>query len=138
MSALAILVEFHLLEETDAGVDVLVHNLVDVDEVDGLAVVGNEVLDEGAALKSFLVTEVEGLSGIEEFDGHDTFGVFHYAVALGGSVAAHADEVFLVLAAGDAVYTAWGAELLALADDGGGSVLRNHEAAVEAGFCHEE
>ena len=119
-------VEFHFLQEADAGVYVLVHDLVDVDKVHALAVVGHKTLDEGAALETFLVTEVECLSGIEEFDGHDALGVFHDLIALCGSVAAHADEVFLVLTAGDAVDAAGGAELFALADDGGGSVLRSH------------
>ena len=128
----------HFLEEFDAGMDVFVHDLVDVDKVDAFAVVGHEVLDEGAALETFLMTEVESLGCIEEFDGEDTLGVFHYAVAFGGCVAAHADEVLLVLAGGDAVDAAGGAELFALAYDGGGSVLGNHEAAVEAGFGYEE
>ena len=117
---------------------VLVHDLVNVDEVDGFAVVGNKVFDEGAALESFLVAEVESLCGVEEFNGHDTLGVFHDLVALGGSIAAHADEVFLVLAAGDAVDAAGSAELFALADNGCSSILRNHEATVETGFGDEE
>ena len=134
----ALLVQFHLLQETDAGVDVLVHNLVYVHEVDTLAVVLHQILDEGAALQTLLVAEVECLCGIEQLDGHHPFGVFHHLVAFGGCVAAHADEVFLVLAAGDAVDTAGGAELLGLADDGCGGVLRNHEAAVEARLGDEE
>ena len=57
----------HFLEEADAVVDVLVHDLVDVDEVDALAVVGDHLFDLGAAVEAFLMTEVEGLSGVEEF-----------------------------------------------------------------------
>ena len=128
----------HFLEEADAGVDVLVHDLVDVDEVDALAVVGDHLLDSGAALEAFLMTEVEGLGGVEELDGEDALGVLAHLVALGGGVATHGDEVFLVLAAGDAVDAGGGAELLALADDAGGGILRNHEAAVEAGLGDEE
>ncbi len=93
----------HFLQEVDAVVNVFVHDFVDVDKVDAFAVVGHEVFDEGAALEAFLMTEVECLGCIEELDGEDTLGVFHYAVAFGGSVAAHADEVLLVLAGGDAV-----------------------------------
>ena len=98
-----LLVKFHFLEETDACVNVFVHDLVDVDEVDAFAVVGHEIFDEGAALEAFLMAEIKGLCGIEEFDGHDALGVFHDLVAFGGCVAAHADKVFLILAAGDAV-----------------------------------
>ncbi len=118
--------------------DVAVHHLVDVDKVDDFAEVGEELLDEWAALESFLMAEVEGLGCVEELDGEHAFDVLHHAVALGGCVAAHADEVFLVLAAGDAVDAAGGAELLGLADDGCCGVLRNHEAAVEAGLGDEE
>ena len=99
--------------------DVFVHDLVDVHKVDHLAVVGHHLLDERAALEAFLVTEVEGLGGVEELDGQHALGVLAHAVALGGGVATHADEVLLVLAAGDAVDRAGSAELLALADDGG-------------------
>ena len=105
-------VEFHFLQEADAGVYVLVHDLVDVDKVHTLAVVGHKTLDEGAALETFLMAEVECLSGIEKLDGHDALGVFHDLVAFGGCVAAHADKVFLILTAGDAVDAAGGAELL--------------------------
>ena len=132
------LVEFHVLEELDAGVDVFVHDLVDVDEVDAFAVVGDEFFNEGAALEAFLMAEVEGLSCIEEFDGHDAFGVFHNLIAFCCSVATHADEVFLVLAGGDAVYAAGGAELFALADDGSSCILGDHEAAVETWLGDEE
>ena len=131
-------VEFHLLQEADAGVYVLVHDLVDVDKVHALAVVGHKTLDEGAALETFLVTEVECLGSIEKLDGHDALGVFHDLIALCGSVAAHADEVFLILTAGDAVDAAGEAELFALADDGGSGILGNHESAVETGFGNKE
>ena len=86
--------------------DVLVHDLVDVDKVHALAVVGNHLFDEGAALQSFLVTEVEGLCGIEKLDGEDAFGVLGHALALGGCVGAHTHKVFLVLAAGNTVHAA--------------------------------
>lgn len=128
----------HLLQEFHAAVDVLVHDLVDVDEVDTLAVVGNHLLNLWAALKAFLMTEVECLGSVEELDGEDALGVLAHLVALRGGVATHADEVFLVLTAGDAVDRGGCAELLALAHDAGGGILRNHEAAVETGFGHQE
>ena len=118
--------------------DVLVHDFVDVDEVDALAVVGDHLLHLRAALETFLMTEVEGLSGVEELDGQHALGVLTHLVALGGGVATHADEVLLVLTAGDAIDRAGRAELFALAHDAGGGILRNHEAAVEAGLGDEE
>ena len=130
------LVELHALQEVDAGMDMLVHNLVDIDEVDYLAIVGNEILDEGAALER--AAELESLGGVEEFDGENAFGVLCDAVGLGGGIAAHTDEVFLVLAAGYAVDAAGCAELFGLAGDGGRGVLGDHEAAVEAGLSDEE
>ena len=101
--------DFHLLEEGDAGMDVAVHDFVDVDEVDALSVVCDHLLDKGTALETFLMAEVEGLGGIEKLDGEDALGVLGHAVALGGGVASHAHEVLLVLAGGDAVDTAGGA-----------------------------
>ena len=118
--------------------DVLVHHLVDVDEVDILAEVGKELLDEGTALETLLMAEVERLGGVEELDGKHPLGVLADVVALGGGVASHADKVLLVLAAGNAVDTAGGAQLLGLAHNGGGGVLRNHETAVETGLGDKE
>ena len=131
-----LLVKLHALQEVDAGVDMLVHDLVDIDEVDYLAIVGNEILDEGAALEG--AAELESLCCVEEFDGQYSFGVLGDAVGLGRGVASHADEVFLVLTAGYAVDAAGGAQLFGLAGDGGCGVLRDHETAVEAGLCDEE
>ena len=116
----------------------LVHDFIDIDEIDALAIVGHHLLDKRAALKAFLMAEIEGLGCIEELDSQHSLVVFTHLVALRGSVATHADEVLLVLAAGDAVDTAGSAELFALAYDAGGSILRNHETAVETGLGHKE
>ena len=95
----------------------LVHDLVDIDEIHAFAVVGDQLFDECAALQALLMAEVECLGGVEQLDSKHPLGVLAHAVALGGGIASHADEVFLVLAAGDAVDTAGSTELLALADD---------------------
>ena len=84
------------------------------------------------------MAEVEGLCGVEELDREDALGILHYLVAFGGGITTHADEVFLILAAGDAVDAAGGAELFALADDRGSCILRNHKAAIESGFGNQE
>ena len=55
----------HLLQEFDAGVDMLVHNLVDVDKVDGLAEAGKHILDERAALQKDAQSRIEDRSGKE-------------------------------------------------------------------------
>ena len=89
---------FHRLEEGDAGVDVLVHHLVDVHEVDNLAEVSKELLDEGAALQAFLMAKVEGLGSVEKLDSQHALHVLHDAVAFCCGVATHAHQVFLVLA----------------------------------------
>ena len=126
----------HLLQECNAGVDVLVHDLIDIYEVYDLAVVGYEIFHEWAALER--TAEFECLCCVEEFDCQYAFYVFHNLVAFGGCVGAHGNEVFLVLAGRNAVNGGWCAELFGLADDGSCCVLRNHETAVEAWFCYEE
>ena len=84
------LVKLHFLKESYAGVNVLVHDLVDVDKIHALAVVGDQLLNEWAALQTFLMAGVESLRCVEQFDGHHSLGVLSHAVALGGCVGTHA------------------------------------------------
>ena len=128
----------HFLQEFDARVDVLEHHFVDVNKIDLLAEVGNKFLDDWAALETFLMAEIESLSCVEKLDGEYAFGILANAIAFCGCVATHAYEVFLVLAAGNTVDAAWGAELFALAYNSSCGVLWNHEAAVETWLGNKE
>ena len=83
-------------------------------------------------------TEVERLTGIEEFDGEHTLGVENHLVEFRTSIGSHADVVFLSLASGNAIDRTRHTERLALADDGGSSVLCDHKTTIDTWIGNEE
>ena len=126
----------HALDEVDGLLDQFVHVGVVLHERNVFAVDFHELLDEFGALQRF--AEVEGLGGVEQLDAEDLLHVVDHQVALRGGVGTHTHVVFLALRRLDGVGGAGHREGLVLVHDGGGSVLRDHEAGVESGVLHEE
>ena len=82
--------------------------------------------------------DVDGLAGGHQLVSEDVLRVLQDHLGLTGSGGAHGDDVFLVGGGGDGVDGSGVRVDLVLADHGGGSVLNDHEAGVDAGLGGQE
>ena len=82
--------------------------------------------------------DVDGLAGGHQLVSEDVLRVLQDHLGLTGSGGAHGDDVFLVGGGGDGVDGSGVGVDLVLTDHGGGSVLNDHEAGVDAGLGGQE
>jgi hypothetical protein len=110
-------------------------NVVSLEEGNDRPVLGEQALDHRRAPGR--PAEIQSLRGREELDRHHLVHVVNHRQQLRGGVGSHADVIFLAVRADDRVDRCGRAQLLVLAHDAGGDVLRNHETRVQARLVHQ-
>ena len=127
----------HRFHRTDVGPDLAV-DLVEGD-------LGADVLVEGLVQRGQTLAvgvqaaaDVDGLAGGQQLVGEDVLRVLQDHLGLTGSGGTHGDDILLVGGGGDGVDGRGMRVDLVLADHGGGGVLDDHEAGVDASLGGQE
>ena len=100
------------------------------------AEVAENLLDSRGGMQR--TTELQGLRGIHQLDCEYLLCILDNPDELRCGVGAHTDVVLLSLRRRNGIRAGREAEALALADNGGRRILRNHKAAVQSRFRHQE